>query len=105
MDDVLDHIRALHDSRDIHGYLSLLVSTRGERLFGMRWKENGNVYKKKKGTQRCIGSCTGVQQLQVHRRFLSAGDMLPFSVLSQEKQERSGKVQWYLISGKSLLQS
>lgn len=41
----------------------------------------------------------------MHRRFLSAGDMLPFSVLSQEKQERSGKVQWYLISGKSLLES
>lgn len=41
----------------------------------------------------------------MHRGFLSAGDMLPFSVLSQERQERSGKAQWYLISGKSLLDS
>ncbi|KAJ7402806.1 hypothetical protein BTVI_83099 [Pitangus sulphuratus] len=37
MDDVLDHIRTLHDSRDLHGYLSLLVSTRGGRIFGMRF--------------------------------------------------------------------
>lgn len=58
----------------------------------------------KKGTQRCTDSCTRVQQLQVHRGFLSAGDMLPLSVLSQEKRERSGKAQWYLISGKSLLE-
>lgn len=54
MDDVLDHIRTLHNSRDIHGYLSLLVSIRWERVFGMRWKENGNV---DKGGKRSIKVC------------------------------------------------
>lgn len=48
MDDVLDHICALHNSRDVHGHLSLLVSTTGEGVFDLGWKENGNVCKGKR---------------------------------------------------------
>lgn len=38
MDDVLDNICALHNSRDVHGYLSLLVSISWEQIFELKWK-------------------------------------------------------------------
>lgn len=69
MDDVLDHIRALHNSRDVHGYLSLLVSTRWERVFGMKWKANGNVCKGKKGHKGALPPEHGVSSFRCTEVF------------------------------------
>lgn len=103
MDDVLDHIRTLHDSRDIHGYLSLLVSTRWERVFDMRWKENGYVYKGgKKGHKVALPPEHRLSSFRRVDKFCREEPCFLFQCCLRKSKKEDGTAQWYLISEKSL---